>query len=49
MVRMYYYLIKAKIITNIEGVAPSYRQAVTEYIANYGYVVAEDGTITKTE
>ena len=47
MVKMYYYLIKAKKITNIDGVAPSYRQAVKEYIADYGYLVADDGTITK--
>lgn len=47
MVKTYYYLIRAKKITNISEVTPSYRDAVTEYIAGYGYVVAQDGTITK--
>lgn len=49
MIKMYYYLIKARKITNISGVAPSYRDAVTIYIADYGYVVTEDGAITKAE
>lgn len=49
MVKMYYYLIKAGRITNIEAVSPRYRESVTAYIADYGYTVAEDGTITKEE
>ena len=49
MVKIYYYLIKAGTIKNISGVQKSYREAVTEYIADYGYEVLEDGTIVKTE
>ena len=47
MIKMYYYLIKAGKITNISEVAPSYCDKVAEYIADYGYTVAEDGTIIK--
>lgn len=44
---MYYFMIKAGTIKNINEIAPSYRERVTEYIADYGYTVAEDGTISK--
>lgn len=47
MVKVYYYLIKAKNIKNITEVPETYRDDVAEYIADHGYVVAEDGTITK--
>lgn len=47
MVRMYYLMIKNNAITNINDIAPSYREKVTAYIADYGYVVDEDGTIVK--
>ncbi len=47
MVKVYYYLIKAGSIKNINELPKKYREPVTEYIADYGYVVAEDGTITK--
>lgn len=49
MVKVYYYLIEAGTITNISKVSERYREAVTEYIADYGYVVEEDGTITKEQ
>ena len=47
MVKVYYHLIKAGSITNINELPARYRQSVTEYIADYGYTVAEDGTISK--
>lgn len=47
MVKMYYYMIKAGTLTNISKVSKRYREQVIEYIADYGYVVAEDGTISK--
>lgn len=49
MVRMYYFMIKFKVITNINQIAKSQRQKVTVYIKDYGYTVESDGTITKTE
>lgn len=47
MVRMYYYMIKAKTVTNINQISERYIDSVTEYIADYGYTVDEDGTISK--
>lgn len=47
MVKVYYYLIKAKSIKNINEIPEEYKEKVTEYIADYGYVVAEDGAISK--
>lgn len=47
MVEMYYYMIKGGTVTNINQMAKRYRDKVTEYIATYGYTVAEDGTISK--
>lgn len=49
MVRMYYFMIKSGTVTNINQIAKSYRERVAVYIANYGYAVAEDGTITKSK
>ena len=46
---MYYFMIKFKVITNINQIAKSQRQKVTAYIKDYGYTVESDGTITKTE
>lgn len=47
MVKMYYFMIKAGSITNINQMPASYREKVTAYIADYGYTVEEDGTIVK--
>lgn len=47
MIKMYYYMIKAGRVTNINQIAKTYRESVTEYIKDYGYVVAEDGIISK--
>ena len=47
MVKMYYFMIKAGTVTNINQISERYREKVAEYIADYGYVVAEDGTISK--
>lgn len=49
MVKMYYFMIKAGTVTNINQISERYREKVTDYIADYGYVVEEDGTIIKTE
>ena len=46
---MYYFMIKFKVITNINQIAKSQRQKVTAYIKDYGYTVESDGTIEKTE
>ena len=48
MVRMYYFMIKFKVITNINQIAKSQRQKVTADIKVYGYAGESDGTITKT-
>ena len=47
MVKVYYYLIKYKSIKNINEVPEDDREQVIAYIADYGYSVAEDGTIIK--
>lgn len=47
MLRMYYFMIKAGTVKNINEIAPSYREKVAAYIADYGYEVSEDGTILK--
>lgn len=49
MLKMYYYMVKYGTVTNINQIAKSWRTKVTEYIAQYGYSVEEDGTIVKTE
>lgn len=47
MVKVYYYLIKAGEIQNIDKISPRYQKQVIAYIADYGYEVLEDGTIVK--
>ena len=47
MVKMYYFMIKAGSVTNINQISERYRNKVTEYITEYGYIVAENGAISK--
>lgn len=47
MVKMYYFMIKAGTVTNINQISERYREKVAKYIADYGYAVADDGTISK--
>lgn len=47
MLKMYYFMIKAGSVTNINQISERYRNKVTEYIAKYGYTVAEDGAISE--